>query len=125
MPLTAYSWKLKRHLPMLSDEEFEPISKALHNRIERIKDYRCVHPQSSLAEAGQHCCDNALDLYEKLSGIRLVHSDELYWVQLSRYGRPCPNCEKLFRTTRAKLCAECGYELPEGQLAGDATLPKP
>ena len=124
MPFTTYSWKLKRRLPMLSDAEFAPINKALQNRIERIKEYRRTHPHSSLTEAGQHCCDDALDHYEKISGIKLAHPDELYWVQLSRYGRPCPNCEKPFRTPRAKLCVECGFELPEGQLAGAATPPK-
>jgi hypothetical protein len=109
---------------MLSEEEFAPINKALQSRIERIKEYRRTHPRSSLAEAGQNCCDDALDRYEKISGIRLAHPDELYWVQLSRYGRPCPNCEKPFRTPRAKLCVECGFELPEGQVAGPATFPR-
>ena len=124
MPLNTYSWKLRRHLPMLSDEEFEPINRSLQNRIERIKDYRRTHPLSTLAEARQHSCDDTLDHYKKISGIRLAHPDQLYWVLLSRFGRPCPNCEKPFRTPRAKLCVECGFELPDGQLAGEAIAPK-
>ncbi len=109
---------------MLSDEEFAPINEAMQNRVERIKDYRRTHPHSSLAEALQHSCDDALDYYQQVSGIRLTHPDDLYWVRLSHYGRPCPNCDKPFRTPRAKLCVECGFELPEGQLAGVATAPK-
>lgn len=124
MPFTTYSWKLKRRLPMLSDEEFGPIDAALRNRIERMQQYRRTHPHSSLTEAAEHCCDDALDFYEKLSGVRLARPDDLYWVQLSRYGRLCPNCGKPFRTPRAKLCVECGFELPEGERAGAAKAPR-
>jgi hypothetical protein len=123
MPFVTYSWKLKRRLPMLSDEEFAPIKAALQNRVERIRAYRRRHPDSPLAEAVQHSGDDALDYYEQASGVRLTHPDDLYWVQLSRYGRPCPNCDRPFRTPRAMLCVECGLELPEGQVAGSAPPP--
>lgn len=109
---------------MLSDEEFAPIGKALENRIERMRAYRRTYPQASLAEAALHCCDDALDQYEQISGVRLAHPDELAWVRLARYGRPCPDCGKLFRTPRAKLCVECGFELPEGKFAGPARPPQ-
>ncbi|HEX8901453.1 hypothetical protein [Vitreimonas sp.] len=123
MPFLTYSWKLKRTLPMLSDEEFAPIHSALQNRIERMKEYCRTHARASLAEAAQHCCDDALDYYEKISGVRLAHPDQLDWVRLSQYGRLCPSCEKPLRTPRAKLCVACGFELPEGQIAGAATPP--
>lgn len=120
MPVLMYSYGLKRSLPMLSDEEFEPIGKALENRVEQIKEYRRVH-QCSLDEALKHSSVDALDHYERISGIRLAHPDELYWVQLSRYGRSCPHCGKPFRTPRAKLCAECGFTLPKGQRSGPSS----
>jgi hypothetical protein len=120
MPTTQYSFKLKRRVPLLSDEEYRPIEEALRFRSQRIKDYRRTHSHSSLAEAKRHSCDDVLEYYESLSGIRLDDPDQLYWVQLSRYGRPCPKCRKLLRTPRAKLCVECGFELPEGEVAGPA-----
>ncbi len=60
----------------------------------------------------------ALDAYEQITGVRLDHPDQLYVVRLSDYGRPCPECAKPFRTPRAKFCAECGFQLPDGEVAG-------
>src|SRR5262245_26812465 len=117
MPVTLYSFKFRRELPLLSEEEFQPIAKLLRNRVEDIKQYRTEHG-AALDEARRHSSNDALDYYEKLTGIRLSHPDELYWVRLSRYGRGCPKCGKPFRTPRAKLCAECGLELREGEVAG-------
>ena len=117
MPITLYSFKLKRELPLLSDEEYHPIEKALANRIKGIKEYRQQH-RVSLEEAKRHSCDDALDYYERLTGVRLSDADELYWVRLSRYGRICSRCGKPFRTPRAKLCVECGLELPRDEIAG-------
>jgi hypothetical protein len=122
MPITLYSFKLKRKLPLLSDEEYRPIEQALRDRIDGIKRYRQQHG-ASLTEAKRHSCDGAIDYYEGLTGVRLSDPDELYWVQLSRYGRICSQCGTPFRTPRAKLCAECGFELPEGELAGPVTFP--
>ena len=122
MPITLYSFKLKRELPLLSDEEYHLIGQALASRIKGINEYRLQH-DVSLAEAKRHACDDALDYYERLTGVRLSDADELYWVRLSRYGRICPQCGKPFRTPRAKLCAECGLELPQGEIAGPAVFP--
>jgi hypothetical protein len=120
MPTTLYSFKLKREVPLLSADEYGPIGQALANRLDGIKDYMLQHGVS-LKEAKGHSCDSALDYYERLTGIRLADPDELYWVELSKYGRPCPQCAKPFRTPRAKLCAECGFKLPPGEVAGPAT----
>ena len=43
MPATLYSFKLKRELPLSSDEEYRPIAQALATRIKRIKEYRLQH----------------------------------------------------------------------------------
>jgi hypothetical protein len=122
MPITLYSFKLKRELPLLSDEEYHPIEQALTNRIKGIKEYRLQH-RVSLEEAKRNSCDDALDYYERLTGVRLSNADELYWIRLSRYGRICPQCGKPFRTPKAKLCVECGLELPQGEIAGSAVFP--
>jgi hypothetical protein len=122
MVVTLYSFKLKRKLPLLSDAEYHPIEQALAERIKRIKEYRLQH-LASLEDAKRHSCDDALDYYEDLTGVRLFAVDELYWVRLSRYGRICPQCGKPLRTPKAKLCAECGLELPQGEIAGPAVSP--
>src|SRR6185369_688500 len=88
MPVTRYSYKLGREISLLSDEEYRPIAELLQQRIESIKQYRADHGVS-LAEARRHSSAEALAYYEKLTGIRLSHPDELYWVRLSHYGRSC------------------------------------
>ena len=112
-----YSYRFKREMPLLTEAEFEAIGVSLSARIEEITAYRAKH-DCSLLEARAKASLAALDAYERLTGERLDHPDQLYWVQLSRYGRPCPSCSKPFRTPRAKLCVECGYELAAGELAG-------
>lgn len=104
-------------VPMLTDEEYEPLANVLTDRVREIQAYRQKH-QCSLAEAQTKVSSEAMDLYERVAGCRLDHPEMLYAVRLSDYGRPCPKCGKPFRTPQAKLCAECGYELPPGEMAG-------
>jgi hypothetical protein len=121
MPTTLYSFKLKCEVPLLSDDEYRPIAHALAQRMAAIRSYRLQH-NVTLEEARRCANSDALDYYERLTGIRLAHPEELYAVRLSDYGRPCPQCGKPFRTPKAKLCAECGFALPPGEVAGAATL---
>jgi len=62
MPITLYNFKLKRELPLLSDDEYRPIERALIDRLEEIKEYRHQH-QASLEEAKRHTSDDALDFH--------------------------------------------------------------
>ena len=119
MPRILYSYKLKREVPLLTDEEYEPINRALRDGHRQILVYRRKHG-CSVEEAKIGARQGALELYERVTGWRLERPDMLYHVKLSAYGRPCPECGNPFRTPRAKLCAECGYELPPGETAGPA-----
>ena|ERR1700687_860912 len=123
MPVTLYSFKLGRELPLLSEEEYQPIEEALRKRIQGIKEYRAEHGVS-LPDAKARSLDDVMDYYVRLGGVRLSNPDDLHWVRLSRYGRVCPQCGKPFRTPRAKLCAECGLQLPPGEVAGPAAMPR-
>jgi hypothetical protein len=108
MPLLLYNYHVGRAVPLLTDEEFEPIGEALGNRIRQIQEYRKKH-NCSLEEARARSADEAMDLYEELTGVRLDHPDQLHRVRLSEFGPPCPRCGKPFRTRKAKYCAECGF----------------
>lgn len=119
MPQTLYSYKLGKEVPMLTDAEYEPIAQAMTNRMQRVKAYRKAN-KCSLEEAWANSCPEAMKLFEQLTGYRLEHPDMLYAVRLSAYGHSCSECGKPFRTPQAKLCAECGYELPPGEMAGPA-----
>lgn len=121
MPRTLYSYQIGKKVPLLTDEEYEPVARALTNRIREIQAYRKEHG-CSIEEARPNVSSEAMDLYERMTGYRLDHPEMLFAVRLSSYGRPCPECAKPFRTPRAKLCAECGYELPTGEQAGPASM---
>lgn len=123
MPITLYSFKLRRTLPLLSEDEYRPIADMIVAPILRMKEYIDKHGVS-LSEARRHWCDEGIEYYERLTGVRLSSPEDLYWVRLSNYGRICPNCCNLFRSPRAKMCIECGLQLPPGELAGPAELPK-
>lgn len=119
MPRVLYSFRMRAEVPLLTEEEYAPIRAALGNRIKAIMDYRRAH-KCSLDEARQYSAPAAMDLYEGITGLRLEHPDQLYAVRLAEYGRPCPVCSRPLRTPRAKLCAECGHQLPPGEVAGSA-----
>lgn len=118
-----YCYKLKKKVTLLTTEEFAPIGEALANRMEQITAYRKTH-NVSIDEARANTSKSALDLYENLTGVKLEHPEELYVVLQDLYGRQCPSCTKPFRTPRAKLCAECGYVLPKGEVAGPICDPQ-
>lgn len=119
MPRTLHSYRIGKEVPLLTDAEYEPVAQALTGRKQQISAYRKQHG-CSLEDARARSSSKAMELYERMTGCRLDHPDMLYAVRLSDYGRPCPNCAKPFRTPQAKLCAECGHELPSGEVAGPA-----
>lgn len=121
MPYLYYSYQLKRRIPLLDEAEWDGISALLESRIQSIIDYRkktgCSLEEARLIDPVGKV---ALSAYQELAGLRLEHPDQLYALRLSKYGRPCPECERPFRTPKAHFCAECGYELPDGEIAGPA-----
>ena len=119
MPRKLYSYRLGRVVPMLTDAEFEAVNVHLSKLVSDIKAYRRERGCSLKdARKSAEASSRAMDVYEELTGSRLDTIDQLYAVQASRYGRPCPACSKPFRTPNACFCAECGFALPEGETAG-------
>jgi hypothetical protein len=114
-----YVFRLKKAVPLLGEEDWAKVSMLLNGRMEWIKKHR-QETGCSLEEAvrDEPRGQSALDLYESLTGWRLAHPHELYAVRRSDYGALCPECGKPFRTPRARICAECGYTLPGGEIAG-------
>ena len=94
-------------LPMLTEEEWHLLSMHLTDAISQIKAYRATHG-CSLAEAtrlgfGQE----ALAVYERLTGFKETNPNALFHHRLAIYGPPCTNCGKPLRTPQARFCAMC------------------
>ncbi len=119
MPRRLYCYKFGKEVPLLNEEEYAQVMTPMTNRTAATMDYIKTHG-ASLSEALENAlvAQEALKTYELMTGVRLEHPDQLYAVRLSDYGRPCPNCSKLFCTPRARYCVECGHQLPEGEIAG-------
>jgi rRNA maturation endonuclease Nob1 len=113
MPVRRYSYRFKRDIWMLSDEEFERIGLALRQRIRAIKQFPADHG-ATLADAVANVASDAVAEYEALTGETMAHPDDLYAAQNSRYGPDCHACGKPLRTPRAKLCAACGADREAG-----------
>ncbi len=117
-----FVWKFGRVVNLLEEPEWSELEPLLLNPIEAMKAYR-KRTGLSLSQARQaldqgHLHDAAMQKYFELTNEHIETFTELYHVRLSIYGRPCPVCQKLMRTPEAKLCAACGYQLPDGEVAG-------
>lgn len=114
-----YCYKIGYATPLLTDDEWAKIEPTFKEYFRRAKIY---HELSKLsvrkAEEKASYARQALDMYTEITGAKLKHPDDLLFVTFSRYGSLCPTCDRPFRTPMAKICAECGYELPIGQVAG-------
>lgn len=112
MPEFRYSFRLKRKVWMLDDEDYAPIGAAVHNYFKTLRRVR-LNNEAMLGAAAEHqdvvaVSQQALALYEDKTGLVLAHALELPAVRASLYGPDCHVCSKPLRTPRAKLCAACG-----------------
>ncbi|WP_338550390.1 hypothetical protein [Roseovarius phycicola] len=121
MPVYTFAYKVGREAALLNDEEWEKIEPLMdvRKRVESIARYQeetgVSSDEASLKDPSGM---EALQVYFELTGVELEHPNQLYGVKLSEYGSLCPSCSKPFRTPRAKFCANCGYKLPNGEVAG-------
>ncbi len=122
MPRLLYSYKFKREVPLLSEEEYEPISDLLYGPYRDLKkltqEQRDNFDRAEFDKEMDIAKAKGLSIYARLTGVQLEDPDMLYHVNISQYGRLCPECSKPFRTPEAHFCAVCAYELPEGEVAG-------
>lgn len=108
MAQTIYCWRCQMDIPMLTDEEWQLIAPLLANPMARIKQYRENH-KCSLADAAEKGWgEEALALYEQMTGLHETNPNALFHHRLSDFGPPCHACGKPLRTPKARICAACG-----------------
>lgn len=125
MVYRAYCYNTGRVTALLDEEEWADLEPSVRQMVYSIKDFR-LDTGASIAQARERgpSTQAALDHYHRITGEDLEHPDQLWVVRLSLYGRHCPNCQKPFRTPKAKMCPECGYHLPPGEVAGPLVPPE-
>ena len=125
MVYRAYSYKIGRVVAMLDDEEWSSFKPLLTDMLRGLKDYRRrTGANLAEAEAKSQGVRTATQRYLELTGEPIGNYAHLWYVGMSGYGRLCSDCGKPFRTPRARMCAECGSELPEGEIAGPLNVPE-
>ena len=119
MVIRAYCYQTKRITALLDEAEWEAFEPVVKNMRKGIKEYR-EEKGVGLREAFESAPSvlAAQAKYEMLTGEQIDHPDQLWIVRAALYGRCCPGCGKPFRTPKAKMCPECGYQLPNGEVAG-------
>ena len=124
---TYYCWRCKCEIPMLEEHEWERLGPSLTNHVERIKRIRqqkSCDLSTAKKLAGQETCD----LYFELTGYRETNFNALWHHRLANFGPECLKCGHLFRTPKAKFCANCGHkkdEVPNQKIHSTSLLRRP
>jgi len=115
MAFRAYAYPAKRVVSLLNDDEWAQMGLALDKSYANI---RRVDRRPLTDQDWNTAFQPAFEKYTALTGDHVENFAILHKLRLSQYGALCSACKKPFRTPRAKLCAECGYRLPQGKRAG-------
>ena len=109
MAETHFCWRCGTEVGLLDEKEWEEIEPLLRDGIRDIKNYReKTHAELSEALAKNQALP-ALQRYKEMTGFAETNINAIYHHRRSNYGDPCPDCGRLLRTPRAKMCPECGY----------------
>lgn len=112
-----WCWRCKMNIPMLDEDEYAIISDLYSQGIRATKEFREKYnlPLKDLPINDRFI--PMLDAYEKITGFHETNENAVMHHRISRYGPPCPCCEKVLRTAQASKCFECGYVVhPPGEL---------
>ena len=101
-------------MPFLEENEWEQISSLLEDAVKAIKNYRAKH-SCDLHTARENCKPEAMRKFEEFTGMKGVQFEVIYHHRLSDWGQECPNCNHLLRTSKAKLCANCGWKVKKSE----------
>jgi len=101
-------------MPFLDENEWAEISPLLQGSIESIKNYRSEH-NCDLKTAKENDKSEAMLKFEELTGMKGIHSEIIYHHRLSDWGQECPKCQHLLRTSKAKYCANCGWQVEQNE----------
>jgi hypothetical protein len=79
-----YCWRCRMEMPMLEEDGWKQVWPLYHSK------------------------GRMLALYKEFTGFDETNPNAVAHHRLSNFGPPCESCGRLYRTPRAKLCAECG-----------------
>jgi hypothetical protein len=95
---TLWCWRCRMDIPMLDEEEYKSIFELYTNAFEKRK--------SGLSF--EESLKPMIAYYKELTGFDDSNPNSILHHRISRYGPPCENCNKPYRTHIASFCANCG-----------------
>ena len=107
MPVSAYSWREDKVVPMLTDEEWTEVSPLIEPAILSFKEYR-TKTGASIQEARTNTHFELHAKFKEITGETLEDIFQIYLRQRSAYGELCTKCDKPLRTPKASYCVYCG-----------------
>jgi len=91
-----WCWRCQMEVPMLDDDEFA-VAKKLYSQ---------AFGKTGLPLKERY--NPLLDYYNELTGFGETVPHAIIHHQISKYGEPCEECGKPYRTPKAAFCAACG-----------------
>ena len=96
-------------IPLLDEGEWELIHPLLVDGVRSLKDYRKQTHESLSETLEKNQGLPVLIKYKELTGYTETNINAIWHHRRADFGPECDNCGKLFRTPKAKYCAECGH----------------
>lgn len=111
-----HCWKCGIKVPMLSKKEWQSIHPLLLADTKRMKEFRKENGLG-LSDALAQFQSRAGQKHFEMTGINIAHWQAIWHHRLSEFGSECPKCGHLFRSPKARFCANCGFkkETPSDQ----------
>ena len=100
---------------MLEEDEWEIISPLVAQRVKAIKKY-LEETGASIDEAAKHVENEASTIHLKLTGYKEENSSAIAHHRLANFGAVCAECGHLYRTPKARFCANCGSKESENKV---------
>lgn len=112
MAETHYCWRCQIDVGLLDEDEWTEIVPLLREAFRDIKGYRSKTHAELSEDLERSQAIPALQRYKEMTGFSETNINAIWHHRRANYGDPCPDCGKLLRTPKAKLCPECGYMKP-------------
>ncbi len=108
-----YCWRCDTKVKMLNDEEFNLCREAfIHGKKVVEEELLKRNIQSYIWLEKIETFEKfryLIEMYRLITGEYESNPNAILHHQRSQFGKECPNCEKPFRTPKAKYCPSCGY----------------
>lgn len=100
---------------MLDEAEFARVAELMSQAARATKAFRKEQGRAFRDSRLGERFRPALELYERMTGVRETNPNAIWHHRLAAYGPSCTLCERPLRTPQARHCAACGAPRSEAR----------